>query len=198
MARSSYIPANKIILTPEQESYLVQNFATTIHYTLCQELGVSERTLCRLAKERGLVKDMAAIEGQRRKRLSDALRKSARLRERKPTPENGRKTWFQPGFKPIELFGEEKFNNAHKKATETRKKRFAEEKARVTFGLPQKTKMRVIHQPRQKVLDRSYLKRRGYIIDDRENIAYWTDKTQRATRMEARPKRFYTFKQYEP
>lgn len=177
---------------------MVESFPAVPNATLCRELGISERTLARLARERDLHKDMEAIKSIRVKHLSDALRKSTKMMRRTRHPENGKKTRFKPGFKPIDLFGEEKFHDAHKKAAETRKKRFAEEKARVTFGLPQKTRMRVIRQPKQKILDRSYLKRRGYIIDDRENIAYWTDQTRRATRMEARPKRFYTFKKYEP
>lgn len=188
-------PKNKVILSDEQDMYLVKNYATVLNATLCQELGISARTLARLARERNLQKDMEAIESQRRKKLSESVRRALRRKGTIRHPENGIKTRFKPGFNPIELFGEEKFREAHKKAIEARKKRFLEEHARVTFGLPQKTKMRVIRQPRQKILDRSYLKRRGYIIDDKENIAYWTDETRRATRLEARPKRFYTFKQ---
>ena len=62
-------PRNKVLLTPEQEDYLQKNYATVIHHTLCETLGISKRTLVRIARERGLVKDMEAIEGQRRERL---------------------------------------------------------------------------------------------------------------------------------
>lgn len=198
MARSNYIPANKIILTTEQEQYLLENYATLINRSLCKKLGVSTRTLTRLARERGLVKDMGAIEKQRVECISESVKRYFRINGYKGNPQNGEATRFKPGFRPIELFGEEKFRTAHKMAAETRKKRFAEERARVTFGLPQKTRMRVKRQPRQKILDRSYLKRRGYIIDDRENIAYWTTETRRATRLEAKPRRYYSFKQYKP
>ena len=57
--------------------------------------------------------------------------------------------------------------------------------------------MHLKKQPRQKIWQRCYLKKRGYILDERNNIAYYTDTTLRATRMESRPKRYYTFKPYE-
>lgn len=77
------------------------------------------------------------------------------------------------------------------------KRTFREEHARTMFGLPQRTKIRVKKQPRKKCHQRAYLKHRGYIIDDKNNIAYYTPETRRATRMEARPRLYYHFKPYE-
>lgn len=190
-------PANKIILTPEQEQYLRDNYATVIHHTLCKHLGVSVRTLVRMAKARGLVKDMEAIAGQKSERISAALRHLSRIGKLKHSgPENGKATRFKNGFHAKELFGEEKFAEMHRKAAEARRKTLREERARVAFGLPQRTKLRVKRQPRQKIEDRCYLKRLGYILDEANNIAYYTESTRRATVLESRPKRFYTFKPY--
>lgn len=189
--------SNKIILTPEQEQYLRDNYATVIHHTLCEHLGISTRTLVRMARARGLVKDMKAIEGQRCKRISQALRHLSIIGGMKiSAPANGIKTRFKKGFKPVELFGEEKVKEMRKRSAEARRRTFMEERARVTFGLPQRTKLRVKRQPQQKVQDRYYFKRLGYIIDDVNNVAYWTPETRRATVLESRPKRFYTFKPY--
>lgn len=190
-------PPNKIILTPEQEQYLRENYATVIHHTLCQHLGVSTRTLVRMARARGLVKDMAAIEGQRGERISKSLKHLSVIGAIKITgPENGKASRFKPGFNAKELFGEEKFKEMHRKTVERRMQTFREERARVAFGLPQRTKLRVKRQPRQKIQDRYYLKKRGYILDETNNIAYYTADTHRATMLEERPKRFYTFKPY--
>lgn len=191
------IPANKIFLTPEQDAYLRENYATTVNAVLCEQLHMSERTLVRLAKERGLEKDMSAIGMQRREIISASVRRAFLISGYKGNPQNGEKTRFVRGFKPAEMFGKEKWADAYRRSTETRKKIYAEEKARVSFGLPQRTKMRVIRQPQQKIQDRSYLKKRGYIIDDKNNIAFYTDATRRCTRLEAKPKRYYTFKPYE-
>lgn len=183
-------------LTPEEETYLIENYATTLNRDIVKHLNTSMRTLARWARKYGLVKDMEAIEPQRRALISKLAHLALIFHDYKKRPLNGIETRFKPGYKARELFGEEKFNEMHRKTVETRKKTFMEERARVAFGLPQKTKMRVKKQPRQKIQDRSYLKKRGYILDERENIAYYTDKTQRATKLEARPKRFYSFKQY--
>lgn len=189
--------SKKIVLTPEQEQYLRDNYATVIHHTLCKHLGVSVRTLVRMAKARGLVKDMEAIEGQKRERISAALQHLSRIGKIKCSgPENGKATRFKNGFRAKELFGEEKFAEMHRKAAEARRKTLREERARVSFGLPQKTKLRVKRQPRRKIYQRYYLKRLGYILDEANNIAYYTDATHRATVLELRPKRFYTFKPY--
>ncbi len=192
-------PRNKVLLTPEQEDYLQKNYATVIHHTLCETLGISKRTLVRIARERGLVKDMKAIEGQRRERLSSALRHSIAMDRRKNTgPENGIGSRFQKGYNAIEFFGEEKFREMHRKAQETRRQHFLEDRARYRWGLPLKYRMRVSCQPREKILTRSYLKKRGYILDEDNCIAYWTPETRRATRLEARPRKFYYFKPYQP
>lgn len=74
------------------------------------------------------------------------------------------------------------------------RKTYRTEKARVLFGLPQKTKIRVRRQPKKLTDHRNYLIRRGYIIDDVEKIAYWTEETRRATRLEAKPRWIYYFK----
>ena len=191
------IPANKVFLTEEQDAYLRENYETIINDTLCKHLGVSVRTLVRLARERGLTKDRAAIEGQRREKLSKAVRESLRKKGYKGNPQNGIVTRFKKGFNAIEFFGREKFDEMHKKSVETRKKHFAEERARVTFGLPKRTNMKVSRQPRAKISARNYLKGRRYIIDDVNNIAYYTEDTIRSYKLEAKPKRFYTFKPYE-
>ena len=192
------VPANKIILTEEQEAWLRENYATVIHHTICKKLGISPRTLVRMAHARGLVKDMNAIQGQKGERVSAALRRKYLMEGFKFRPENGMATRFKPGYDARELFGDEAFDIMHRKASEARKKTFREERARVAFGLPQRTRLRVRRQPKQKIQDRCYLKRRGYILDDENNIAYWTENTRRATKMESWPRRFYTFKQWKP
>ena len=83
------------------------------------------------------------------------------------------------------------------KRVATYKARFKTERARVIFGLEQKTKMRVKVQPHPKCNQRSYLKKLGYIIDEKEMIAYYTPQTHRAKRMEAQPRKYYYFKPFE-
>lgn len=186
-------PKNKITLTPEQDAWLRENFATVLNCKLADELGVSLRTVVRMARARGLVKDMSAIEGERIEKARKALKHAYATKKIQLHPENGIAARFKPGYKARELFGEEKLAEMRRKGAETRKRTFAEERARATFGLPRRTRLRVVRQPRQKILDRCYLKRRGYIIDNANNVAYWTDETRRATFLESLPKRYFSF-----
>lgn len=189
-------PTNKIILTQEQEEYLRENFATVINYTLCKNLGICHRTLVRLARARGLVKDMKAIAGQQGERITAGLKRRYLIHGYKRNKEIGVETRFKPGYKAPEFFGD-KYDDMRKKQVEARKRTFAEERARVAFGLPQRTKLHVKRQPMEKVNLRYYLKSRGYILDESQSIAYWTETTQRATKLEARPRKYYTFKQWK-
>lgn len=190
-------PHNKIVLADEQVAWLKDNYATTLNDTIRKRLGISMRTLNRLAKTFGLSKDTAVIEVLRCEKITAAARKRSLLGKYDGHPENCLKTRFKTGYKARERFGEEKFAEMHRKTVETRRKTYIEERARVTFGLPQRTKMRVTRQPRKKIQDRCYLKMRGYIIDEANCIAYYTDQTRRATKLEAMPRRFFIFLPYE-
>lgn len=81
------------------------------------------------------------------------------------------------------------------------KERYLEEKIRTKWGFRQLTKIRVIAQPKAKLSQRSYLKKLGYILDERNCIAYWTPETTRAVKMERdwskRIHQYYKFKPYE-
>ena len=80
------------------------------------------------------------------------------------------------------------------KRVETRKKVMRNERARVLFGLEQKTKLKVGLEPKAKQGQRRYLLSRGYVIDEKERAAYWTAETQRSFIIEARPRQWYDFK----
>lgn len=70
------------------------------------------------------------------------------------------------------------------KRVESYKRTFREEQVRRRWGIHQLTKIKVLRQPKQKVSQRSYLKQLGYILDEQNCIAYWTESTTRAIKME--------------
>jgi len=77
---------------------------------------------------------------------------------------------------------------------ETYKQRYKTEKARRLFGLEQKTKIKIRIAPRDYQTQRYYLRQLGYMVDDREKVAYYDDNTKRAFRLEAKPKKYFSFK----
>lgn len=87
------------------------------------------------------------------------------------------------------------------KRVEHYKKTFREEQVRRRWGIHQLTKIKVLQQPRAKCSQRSYLKKLGYILDETNCIAYWTEETTRAVKMERdwskKVHQYYKFKPYE-
>lgn len=77
---------------------------------------------------------------------------------------------------------------------------FRAEQVRRKWGIHQLTKIKVLQQPRAKCSQRSYLKKLGYILDEQNCIAYWTDETTRAVKMERdwskKIHQYYKFKPY--
>ena len=187
----------KIILTPEQEAYLVKHFRNTKNDVLMAKLGLKFSTFHRIVRKLGLKKTKQFMK--KVQRATSEAAKASHLKNGTYPPKGYRiprseEFQYKPGDHPWTKCGRRKWNAAHKRGTAKRKKTFEEERVRKKWGFEQKTNLRVIAQPRQKVCDRNYLKRRGYILDEANCIAYWTETTQRATRLEAQPRRFYFFK----
>lgn len=79
------------------------------------------------------------------------------------------------------------------KAAATRRATWKSEKARAAFGLPQRTKLRVVPVPKAKIALRYYLKRLGYILDEQARVAYYTEDTKRGKIIESKPQKWYKF-----
>ena len=189
----------KIVLTPEQEAWLVKHFRNTKNDILMEKLGLKFSTFHRLVRQLGLKKTKQFMK-KCQKATSEAAKASHVANGTYP-PKGYRiprseEFQYKQGGKPWDRCGRRKWNKARKKAAETWKETFKEDRCRRRWGLPQKTKLHVRQTPRQRILDRSYLKKRGYILDEANIIAYWTPETRRATRLEAAPRRFYKFAEY--
>lgn len=189
---------NKIILTEEQEQWLAKHFKNTKNAEVAKQLGVSETTLHRMARARGLKKTPQFIK-KCNKAMIEAAHRSHKLNGTYP-PKGyaipGReKTQFKLG-EPRKKLSPKREAERYRKCVAARKETFKLERARVTFGLPQETKLKVKRQPRAKIELRFYLKKKGYIVDDVARIAYYTDATNRGTRIENKRQPWYKFKPF--
>lgn len=145
-------------LTGEQITYIREHFANTPNKELAKTLGISISCINYQAHHMG-------------------LRKSR---------EHSRKMHHLSGMACAAVGGGITLTpEMIRRRSESWKKRYQADRARLTFGLEQKTKIRVRLEPRAKVCQRKYLLNRGYIIDDRALVAYYTEDTKRATRLEA-------------
>ena len=189
----------KIVLTPEQEAWLVKHFKNTKNDVLMEKLGLKFSTFHRIVRSLGLKKtrrfmkkcQLATSEAAKASHIANGTYPPKGYRI--PRSEEFQ---YKQGGKPWDRCGRRKWNRAIRNGAEKRKETFREDQCRRRWGLPQKTKLRVAQTPRQRLLDRCYLKGRGYILDEANLVAYWTPETRRATRLEKMPRRFYKFAEY--
>ena len=162
-------------LTREQIDYIRKNFADTPNKELAKYLGISLSSISNVQKKYHLVKSPEHSHAMHR--LSGIASSSS---------------WGKIELTPEVL----------KKRAASFKKTWRTENARIRFGLEQKTKIHLARCSREKVRQNYYLRQRGYIIDEKNLVAYYTPETKRATRMEAIPrgvkvgsiKPFYSFR----
>ena len=163
-------------LTEEQILFIRKNFADMRNQDIADALGVSKSAVSNIQKRFHLRKSPE----QKRRMLVLAGKASAVARDNRPlniTPE------------------------VIAKRVESYKKTFREEQVRRKWGLLQRTKIKVLRQPKQKCSQRSYLKSLGYILDEKKCVAYYTEDTIRAVRMEKdwskKIHQYYKFLPYE-
>ena len=162
-------------LSDEQIQYVIDHFAYTSNKDLAEKAGIAKSTVSRIQKAFRLKKSAEYTKERYRKCGMASL---------------GSQCGLPLGASP----------EAIKKRVATYKQLFREEKARWIFGLPQRTKIQVKTQPQKKCKQRAYLKHLGYLLDEVNNIAYYTEDTKRAVKMEkytSRNKCYYKFMPYE-
>lgn len=176
----------KIVLTPEQQDWLREHFATTLNKDVAAHLGVSLRTTVRLARELGLEKDPAWFHGVVMERC--AMMAEANRGEGNAGKANllkyGKRYRFKPGVTSRERLGDERECQRLEKSAATRRETIRKERMRINWGLEQETKLKIGHCKPKTAL-RYNLKRRGYIIPGRgANIAFFDSATRRSETME--------------
>lgn len=185
-----------IILTDQQEAWLLKHFKHTKNEDIAKKLGVSPRSVNRLAEKRGLTKSRQFI----RKTQLDAAaaaNKSNRINGTYPPKgyqiPNKEKGYFKKGEKPIDRIGAKREAERIAKCVQSRKKTFKLERARALFGLPRQTKLKVVQRPRKQVWTRNYLRKRGYVVERGSNVAYYNSETKRSPDIESRSRSGFVF-----
>lgn len=190
----------RITLTPEQEAWLVKHFRNTKNDILMEKLGLKYSTFHRIVRSLGLKKTKRFMK--KCQLATSEAAKASHLANGTYPPKGYRiprsdEFQYKPGEKPWDRCGRRKWNRGRKKGAETWKHSFLVDRVRRQNGLPQITKLRTGVTPIRKIQDRSYLKKRGYILDEVNVVAYWTPETRRAKRLEAGPRRYYKFAKWE-
>lgn len=186
-----------IILTDQQEAWLQKHFKHTKNEDIAKKLGVSPRSVNRLAEKRGLTKSRQFI----RKTQIDAAaaaNKSNRINGTYPPKgyqiPNKEKGYFKKGERPIDRLGAKRNAERIARCAQSRKETFKLEKARAIFGLPRQTKLNVVQRPRKQVSIRYYLRKLGYIVERGSNVAYYNSETRRSLKLASHPPAGFSFK----
>ena len=176
-------------LTQEQCEWFVTNFDHTKNQELADHLGTSPQSVTRMARELGLWKTkefMAAMQrnasehGARANRLMGGNDGAVNLLK------YGMATRFKPGTSQKDRMSAEAFAEMHRRIGESRKETFRKERVRVNWGFEQKTNLRVVRCPREKISLRYGLRKRGYEIARASNEAAISNETRRSIKMEDR------------
>lgn len=122
---------------------------------LIKWFGISYSTIQRFKRELGLEKDMKAIHKELArdvKRINERNGLYESFRNRKPSPAaiEATRRMRAEGFNPIMICKERnprKYRQALRKRVASHKETIRKERARVLFGLPQRTKIRVSFNP---------------------------------------------------
>ena len=190
----------KIVLTEKQEAWLIKHFKHTKNAEIAAKLGVSETTMHRHARRLGLKKTPQFVAKCQRE-MTEAAKRSHLINGTYPPKgfqiPGKEKGYFKIGETNLQRLGPKREAERIRKATASREKTRKSERARAVFGLPQRTKLRVIPAPNAKLQLRYYLKKRGYLLDEKERIAYYTEETKRGKRIEAKQQPWYKFRPAE-
>lgn len=132
-----------------------ERYADEDNGVLAEELGVTARAVFCQAQWLGLRKS-AEYESARRSRCAKERGFASRLNS----------------------------SSAIEKRSETIRGQFKSERARVMCGLEQKTHRHLRIEPAKRLVQRNRLQRLGYVVDEKALVAYWTEVTHRAVRLE--------------
>jgi hypothetical protein len=173
-------------LTDEQRAWLVKNFKNKKNDYLIAKLGVSHSSLHRFAREKGLKKTK---QFQRKCQLAASC-KGREVNKRNNWPPKGYAVpnrdigGYKKGVTPEQRIGRRKNLLRIEKSAESRRETVRAERRRVLFGLPQRTKLKVVASPAKRSSFRYVMKKRGYITEKGSAIFYYDHNTNRGEHTE--------------
>ena len=166
----------------EKINYIIEHFKNTKNAELMSLTGYSHCKLHKVAQKYNLKKTR-----EFRKKCSRA----ASVEARKVSAANG---WPPKGYHipNAGLFWKELGPKAYKamceKISKTRRENIAKDRARILFGLPQKTKLKLVSSGKQVISQRYRLRKLGYSVQRDSRVAYINSNTHRSIQLEEKYK----------
>jgi len=182
-------------LSDKQKKWLIAHFKNTKNDDIILRLSITHSSLHRFARKMGLKKTSQFVH-----KCQAATTEAARIANKNnnwppkgykiPRSEENR---FKPGVSYRQKFGTNKDRKRINKIHQSRNKTIALDRIRIKWGLEQKTKLKLIVQPRSKVNYRHNFKKRGYIVDRDAKTIYYNQNTNRSLIAEKRASHKFRF-----
>ena len=185
-------------LTEDEVKWVVQHYKHTKNEDILRKFGVGECQLHRLARRYGLKKSRQFLKKVRSENyvISEIVRQEYGLDSQRA--ENARRQWAERkasglphnvGFKKGESnktrFGEERFAEMIAKARASRNETIRKDKMRIRWGLPQKSKLKLVSGGSKRSSYKYLFKKRNYIVEYGSTDIYYDEQTDRSATMEA-------------
>lgn len=188
---------NRYVLEGELKERFCRLFPVHTNRRLMKWFGISFITVQRFKRLYGLQKDMDAVRREQARDTKRMLEENGyydSIRGKKPSEEAVRKTreMRAAGFNPILAFKEKhprKFRAMVKRSAEKRSALMEQERRRLRWGMPQKTKLRVSIAPLSRLATGqkyAMIKKNNYFADpDHSSWVCYDSDTRRSPRSEA-------------
>lgn len=171
--------------TEQQLAWFRENYANTANEEICRHLGVSLSSVQRLKRRYRLKKDKEFM------RLMQQAAAKAAMLANTGNGNTGKQNLliygapyrFKKGETGVQRLGAEGEARRQRKAQESYRETIRKERLRINWGLPQRTRLKLVGNARKRNL-RYSLKRRGYQVQRAANDVYITPDTQRSITVE--------------
>lgn len=181
-------------LSDEQVAYLRDNYSDTRNIDLANALGCGLRTVNRLCARYGIDVRKSDEFMAKTQRVA-SQRAAASIRANGCTcpdavKERLKLTQFKPGHNMYERMTTEQRKARDAKISSARQALIRSERRRILFGLPQRSRLRLVSRPRSVASARLNMRKRlGYEIERASMEVYITEGTIRSELVEANAKK---------
>lgn len=177
----------KIVLTPKQERWLTNHFKHTKNIECAERLGISLRSVVRIARSLGLSKSrqfMAKCQRETAEAAKISHRRNGTYPPKGFKIPNSEAGQFKSGVSSRERLGAKREAERIRKSAESRRATIKRERSRIVWGFEQRTKLKMVSNPKKRQY-RYELRQRGYQIARGASDAYIVAHTKRSPKVEA-------------
>lgn len=165
------------MLTEEQIDWLIKAYPNTSTKVIAEKLGVSVSAVHSVASRRKVRKSeeymKQVISNMNDASVQNYWKNGATEKQKAHYERLRRMRIANKGKTRKDLYGEARATEIGKACGSAQREHFRKERIRISWGLPQRTKLKVINQGRKKVNIRYELRKGGYIEDVENHTFYY-------------------------